>query len=96
MDLRIPRMNLLTLSFQPDRSTSKRQIYLVTSGLLLRRGAKQRGRFEFRDVLDGRFTIAGVHDYPPALPWYVYTWTQAPVHLSVMRLYQSRLARLAR
>jgi len=96
VDLRFPRINLLTLSFQPERSKSKRQIYLVSSGLLLRRGAVQRGRFEFRDVLDGRFTIAGIHDYPPALPWYVYIWTQAVAHISVMRLYQSRLARLAR
>ncbi len=96
VDVRFPRINLLTLSFQPERSTAKRRLYFVTSGLLLRRGANQRGRFEFRDVLDGRFTIAGIHDYPPALPWYVYMVTQAVAHLSVMKLYQYRLARLAR
>ncbi len=94
--VRFPRVHLLTLTFRPERSTSGRQIYAVTSGLLLRNGAQQKGRFEFRDVLNGRFTIAGIHDYPPAIPWYVYIWTQAVIHLSVMRLYQSYLARLAR
>ncbi len=96
VDMRFPRMNLLTLSLQPERSTSTRRLYCVTSGLLLRRGSNQRGRFEFRDVLDGRFTIAGIHDYSPALPWYVYIFTQAVAHLSVMKLYQYQLARLAR
>lgn len=96
VDVRFPRINLLTLTFQPEHSTSRRRIYFVTSGRLLRRGTNQRGRFEFRDVLDGRFTIAGIHDYPPALPWYIYVFTQAVAHLSVMRLYQYRLARLAR
>ncbi|MBK1649979.1 NAD(P)H-binding protein [Rhabdochromatium marinum] len=51
-------------------------------------------RFEFQTLLDGRYTMAAIHDYAPALPWWLYRFTQAPLHLWVMRRYQERLARL--
>ncbi|MFW2134573.1 hypothetical protein [Ectothiorhodospira haloalkaliphila] len=47
-------------------------------------------------MLDDRYTLAAIHDFAPALPWYIYLWTQAVWHLLVMRRYQRHLARLAR
>ncbi len=96
IQIRFPRVHLLTLTFVPDQSSPDRRIYLVTGGLLLRAGSQLQGRFEFREVLGGRYVMAGIHDYPPALPWLIYKLTQAPVHLFVMRLYQRHLARLVR
>jgi hypothetical protein len=94
--VRFPRLQLLRLTFMPEHSTPHRQMYFITGGFLARPGSAPQGRFEFRDVLGERFTMAAIHDFPPRLPWYVYNATQAVVHLFVMRVYQRRLARLAR
>lgn len=96
VQIRFPRIHLLTLTFKPELSSPDRSVYFVTDGLLLRRGSPLQGRFEFVEALGGRYVIAGIRDYPPALPWFVYNLTQAPVHLLVMRIYQRHLARLAR
>ncbi len=94
--IRFPRLHILSLTFKPDHSTPNRRMYFITGGLLARTNSDLQGRLEFRDALDGRFTIAAIHDFPPSIPWYVYNSTQAIIHLVVMRIYQRRLARLAR
>jgi uncharacterized protein YbjT (DUF2867 family) len=89
---RFPRLNLITLSFQPKHSSSDRRIYFITEGLLARGHAELTPRFEFRDVLDGRFTIAAIHDFRPQLPWGFYSLTQAVIHLIAMRRFQKYMA----
>ena len=89
-------LKLLALTHLPSASAPQRQVYAISGGLLARRGAAGRPRFEFQTLLAGRYTMTAIHDYAPALPWYVYILTQAVGHLLVMRRYQSRLARLAR
>jgi uncharacterized protein YbjT (DUF2867 family) len=91
-----PGLGLLTLTRMVDESTPERQIYLISGGLLARSKGAGRARFEFQTLLDGRYTMTAIHDYAPALPWYLYLPTQAFAHLRVMRWYQRRLARLAR
>ncbi|NKN32699.1 NAD(P)H-binding protein [Marichromatium bheemlicum] len=91
--LRLPRVVLLRLRLGAA-STAQRRVYHIVGGLLARREGG--GRFEFHTLLEGRYTMAAIHDYAPALPWYLYLWTQAVIHLGVMRRYQGRLARLAR
>jgi uncharacterized protein YbjT (DUF2867 family) len=93
---RILPVKLLVLSHQPTASTAERQIYAISGGLLAKLQSPGRPRFEFQTLLDGRYTMTAIHDYAPALPWYVYIITQAVGHLLVMRRYQARLARLAR
>jgi len=93
---RILPVKLLVLSHQPTASTAERQIYAISGGLLAKLQSPGRPRFEFQTLLDGRYTMTAIHDYAPALPWYVYIVTQAVGHLLVMRRYQARLARLAR
>jgi uncharacterized protein YbjT (DUF2867 family) len=92
---RLPRLRLLALQLRADDSSRERRIYAIAGGLLARAGSG-RARFEFQTLLDGRYTMTAIHDYAPAIPWYLYVITQALAHRLVMHRYQSRLARLAR
>ena len=76
---------LLVLMFAADRSTDDRQLFYVTGGILARIVDGTRPRLEFRTVLDGKFVLAAIHDFVPRLPWFIYTMSQALVHLIVMR-----------
>lgn len=89
---RIPgfRWKLLILEYSPDRSTVDRQLFYVRGGLLSKSGRK--GRLEFREVLEKKSVLAAIHNFRPAMPWYVYRWSQAPVHLWVMNRFAKYLA----
>jgi len=63
-------------------SESDRQLFWITGGLLAKPNLK--GRLEFREVLGGTAVLAAIHDFQPTLPWYIYRYTQALVHLYVM------------
>lgn len=93
--LRWPRLLLLNLCIDPEHSSPERQVYLIAGGRLAGQGPG-RPRLEFQTVLDGRYTMAAIHDFAPALPWHGYLGTQAIAHWLVMRLYQRHLGRLAR
>ncbi len=85
---RFPRLHFITLSFQPNHSSPDRRMYFITGGLLARGHDALTPRFEFRDVLHGRYTIAAIHDFRPQLPWGFYVLTQAVTHLIAMRTFQ--------
>ena len=89
------RQPLLELTYARARSQGRRQLFHVSGGLLADNHAPAEGRLEFRQVLDGRFAIAAVHDFAPTLPWYVYSATQALAHLWVMKRFGRHLAHLA-
>ena len=84
---------LLVLAFAKERSTPDRSLYYITGGLLARVQQRPRGRLEFRTVLGGTRVLAAIHDFVPTLPWLLYSWTQALVHLLVMRAFGRHLAR---
>ncbi|MGB5832272.1 MAG: NAD(P)H-binding protein [Thiohalocapsa sp.] len=94
--VRVPRIRLLSLSLASEDSSPQRQVYRIVGGLLARENGAGEARFEFQTLLEGRYTMTAIHDFAPALPWYLYVPTQALAHLGVMRWYQRRLARLAR
>jgi uncharacterized protein YbjT (DUF2867 family) len=84
-----PNIKILILHKSVERSSPERQLMYVIGGLL---SAKQeRGRLEFREVLDRRYVIAALHEFRPSLPWYLYVWTQAIVHLITMRAFDEHL-----
>ena len=84
---------LLHLRLDHERSTADRQLFRIDGGALVhRRDGVEPGRLEFREALDGRFVLAAIHDYEPALPWTLYSVTQALVHLWVMRRFERHLA----
>jgi uncharacterized protein YbjT (DUF2867 family) len=81
----------LILEKSLDRSTPDRQLLYIRGGLLAQ--AEGRGRLEFREVLDGKYVMAAIHEYRPRLPWFIYRFTQAVVHLWVMRAFGRYLER---
>jgi len=85
------RRSLLELRRARDRSSSDRQLFYVTGGLLAREGGKP--RFELRQVLGGRTLLTVVHDYEPRLPWLFYLCTQAFFHSWLMKRFAAHLAR---
>ncbi|MCH2534867.1 MAG: NAD(P)H-binding protein [Bdellovibrionales bacterium] len=82
---------LLVLSFSKLRSTEDRPLYYITGGVLAKK--TQRGRLEFRSVMGGKFIIAAIHEFKPKLPWYIYRYTQALIHLWVMTSFNKYLNR---
>lgn len=78
-----PKIVLLILEKSVDISRPDRQLLYVRGGLLS--GKQVRARLEFREVMDRKFIIAGIHDFKPSLPWIIYKYTQAIVHLFVMK-----------
>lgn len=77
------RVVLLDLDLNNERSSPDRQLLYITGGLLASEGSK--GRLEFRVVLRRKFVLAAIHEFRPSLPWYFYRYSQAVVHLWVMK-----------
>lgn len=83
-------IKLLELKQNIDRSNNDRQLLYITDGLLV--SGANGGRLEFRVVLNRQFVLAAIHDYNPSLPWFIYKYSQALVHLLVMRGFGQHLA----
>lgn len=88
-----PRLVMLELKLAPERSTPDRQLLYITGGFLALPN-HGRGRLEFREVLEGRYVLSAIHEFRPALPWIIYKWTQAIVHLMVMNAFARHLRKL--
>ena len=76
---------LLRLHYNAERSQSDRQLLYILKSILAKEDEK--GRLEFRVVLNRKFVLAAIHDFKPALPWFLYKMTQAKIHLLVMRAF---------
>ena len=87
-----PRILLLRLEKSLERSTPDRQLLYVRGGYLAS-SKISRGRLEFREALNGQVTLAALHDFIPALPWVIYRFSQALIHVWVMRAFGRHLAR---
>lgn len=86
------KFRLLTLHLSEDRSTLDRQLFYIKGGMLASKNDK--GRLEFRVVLGNRYALAAIHEFKPALPWYIYRYTQAVIHLIVMKSFGRHLSKL--
>ena len=80
-------VDALILRHSPGRSEPDCFVLDVVGGALV---SEPRGRFEFRVLGDGSFTVALI-DFAPSLPWPVYRATQAIAHARVMRSYGKAL-----
>lgn len=80
---------LLELKVIKSRSDKSRQLFFISGGILVKRN--DLGWLEFRSVLNDRYLIAAIHEYVPKLPWLIYKYTQAKVHLIVMRQFEKFL-----
>ena len=83
---------LLELKVIKSRSNDKRQLFFITGGVLVKRN--DLGWLEFRSVLNDEYLIAAIHEYVPKLPWIVYKFTQAKVHLIVMKQFEKFLFKI--
>lgn len=84
-----PEVQILILEKSHERSTPDRQLLYVVGGML---SAKQdRGRLEFREVLDRKYVMSALHEFRPSLPWWIYIWTQAIFHRIVMKAFSEHL-----
>lgn len=82
-------LKILVLKRSIERSTPDRQLLYVVGGLLS--GKQDRGRLEFRVVLDRKYVMSALHEFRPSLPWWIYKFTQATVHLIVMKAFGEHL-----
>lgn len=76
--------SLLDLTFSPERSLQDdRQVYYISGGLLVKQVERtsRRPRLEFREMLNGRVLLLAIHNYRPSLPPWLYSYTQALIHL---------------
>lgn len=80
---------MLQLTWIPDRSDVKRQLFYITGGWLVKRF--DYGWLEFREVLGGKYMISAIHEFVPRLPWFLYILTQAKLHLWVMNNFRKYL-----
>lgn len=64
--------------------------FKISSGILVNKSFKE-GVFEFRAIKDINIIIIGIYDFVPSLPWVIYKYTQALVHLWVMKKFSNYL-----
>jgi len=76
-------ISLLIVEHSQERSKEDRVLFYIRGGLLAKVGG--RGRLEFRTIARSRYTMAAIHDYHPRLPWFFYRYSQAILHLIVMK-----------
>lgn len=82
---------LLTLKKIVEDEEIDRVKFHIVGGLLTL--TSDTGWLEFRQVAKGKFTLSSIHEFFPALPWYIYKVTQAPIHAWVMKSFGKYLAR---
>lgn len=88
------RIKLLIMKLSYERSTSDRQLFYIKGGLLASKNDK--GRLEFRTVLRNKYALGAIHEFKPALPWFIYRYTQAIAHLFVMNAFGRHLDKMAK
>lgn len=86
--------NFLLIELQIDESLSdsERVLYRVTKGGLVSGASK--GKFEFR-LLGPDLALVALHNFTPALPWWIYRWTQALFHARTMRRFTQYISSCA-
>lgn len=87
------KYNLLVLQKSDKRTSTTRVVYYILGGLLARETTLN-GRLEFRWIESSQSVLIGLLDYRPALPWFIYKYTQAILHSIVMRRFNSHVKRI--
>lgn len=86
MGLKYPALFMV---LRPSRSTLDRQLFYIKGGWLAQK--TNRGRLEFRVLPKPHVVLAAIHDFKPSLPWLIYKYTQAIVHVWVMTCFGKHL-----
>ncbi|MBD7970161.1 NAD(P)H-binding protein [Paenibacillus gallinarum] len=94
--LRATRAPLLELTYDKTKSSPTYASYRISSGTLVNRQEVHNGRLEFLQLPNSRECIVAIHDYVPSLPWFIYKYTQAKLHLWVMKAFDLHLKQLSK
>ncbi|WP_172252623.1 NAD(P)H-binding protein [Saccharibacillus deserti] len=84
---------ILELSYDPVKSGEDRAVYRITGGIFANSKDAHTGRLEFLMIPGSSDCVVAIHDYMPAMPWFLYKYTQAKLHLAVMFLFRKHLER---
>lgn len=87
---------LLELKLRLDYSPQGRRLYEITGGKLALIPKEPKHpltmpRLEFREVPSAHCILAAIHDFKPRLPWFIYKFSQALLHLWVMKCFARHL-----
>lgn len=85
-------LNLLQLRKSDKRGDENRVIYYIVGGVLASSDTFN-GRLEFRWMPAQKCYLIALLDFRPALPWMIYKFTQAVIHLFVMNRFAGYLKR---
>lgn len=89
-----PVLDLLCMRLTPNSlKRQRRYSYFIESGVLVRSQATP-GRFDFITFPENNCAIIAIHDFAPALPWWLYQYTQANLHLFVMTAFREYLVNI--
>ncbi|WP_379154617.1 NAD(P)H-binding protein [Paenibacillus sp. sgz5001063] len=92
---RVSRNPILELTYLPERSHKESTVYRISGGAFTKKGDTHDGRLEFLQLPGSQECIIAIHDYLPSLPWFLYKYTQAKVHLWVMYAFRRHLKRMS-
>lgn len=89
----VPCLNkdLLLLSKDFKASNNERILYRIVGGDFSLDSDGGNARLEFRRLPNSDACIIALQEYEPTLPWWVYKYTQAKVHKSVMNLFKFKI-----
>jgi uncharacterized protein YbjT (DUF2867 family) len=88
------KIELLILTRSEERSDESREIYYITGGILSRKKHFNE-RIEFRWIESSSCFLIALLNFNPSLPWFIYKFSQAIVHLFIMNRFQSHLKRMS-
>ena len=95
---RIKFSNTLLLRLKELTASSDRAVYRVEAGLLMSDSdlVQKPAVFEFRWIAQQKIALVGLHGFRPRLPWVIYKYSQAIVHLLIMKLFAHHLHKLSK
>lgn len=83
------KIALLILKHIENDELIDRVKFHIVGGLLSK--TNNTGWLEFRNIMDGKYTLASINNFIPSLPWFLYKYTQAIMHTKVMYAFSQHL-----
>lgn len=87
---------ILELTYEKERSSSSRAYYRISGGIFVNSKVAHNGRLEFLQLPNSQECIVAIHDYLPSLPWFIYKYSQAKIHLWVMKAFDLHMKKISR
>ena len=83
------KLPLLILEKEDSIKYLDRSKFKIIGGLLSKKDGG--GWLEFRIVSNKKYALASINEFVPSLPWYIYKYTQAPLHAFIMKKFGESL-----